>query len=193
MALNIPLLASLQANFTPKANSFKLKRGVSVLGELGSHDLILLVSCCGIFMLSILQLAGSVESLLRAADNADRKGDQLALASFGVIYATFKIVSVWMTSSFLIIVQRQAITGVQEAKWTLLCLAYIIAFNATQWLDMFEIHPFNLLCQAFGKSAGKTIGHILHPISSLYPLHSAMIAYDTYKTVNSKLIHLKEK
>ena len=192
MALNIPLLALLyhQAHVTTKANGFKLKRGVSILGELGSHDMILLLGCCGIFTLNILRLAGAVEIVFRAAGHADRKGDHLALASFGIIYTLFELFGVWVLTSFLITVQRQAITGVQEAKWTLLCLMYILISSATQWLGIFEgTHSFTLLCHAFGKSTGKTIGLALHPLASLYPLHSAMLAYETYTTVNSNLRH----
>ena len=158
MALNTPLLAllSLQARFTTKPNGFKLKRGVSILGELRSHDMILLLGCCGIFMLNILRFVGAVEIVFRAAGHADHKGDHLVLASFGIVYTSFELFSVWVMTSFFIIVQRQAITGVKEAKWTLLCLMYTLIFSATQWIGIFEgTHSFNLLCHAFGKSTGE--------------------------------------
>ena len=133
MACGVPLVALMlhQSHITTKTGSFKLKRGASGLGKLESHDVVLFLSCLAIFMFNILRLLGGVVMLCRAADLADLKGDQLALASFGVIYAVYELFKSWVMTSFLIIVQRQAIEDPKEAKWTLLCLMYVITFNAT--------------------------------------------------------------
>ena len=153
MACGIPLVALMlhQSRITTKTGSFKLKRGVSALDELESHDVVLLLSCLAIFMFNILRLLGGVVVLCRAADLADLKGDQLALASFGVIYAVYELLKSWVMTSFLIIVQRQAIEHPKEAKWTLLCLLYIITVNATQWFaHILETDSWNLLYESFG-------------------------------------------
>ena len=91
-------------------------------------------------------------------------------------------------TSFLVVVQRQEIGGTDQARWTLICLIYTGILNATQWaIESLEIASWVELTTFYGHTQGMVIGVLLEPLTSLYGIHSAMIAYEAYKTVRNDL------
>ena len=188
MAVMIPVLILVQFYYrvTLAVKYFELKREVSTLSGLGSHDKLLLLSCGGTFVLNMLQLISAIELLCRGAASDDN--DRLPMAYIGVFYSCFQLYSMWVMTFFLLIVQRQIIRGITEAKIALITLIYVIILNATQWLiNNLETDPWVLLGAAYGQVAGMVIGTTLEPIISLYGLHSAMVAYETCKTILADL------
>ena len=91
-------------------------------------------------------------------------------------------------TSFLVVVQRQEIVGTDQARWRLICLIYTGILNATQWaIDSLEIASWVELTTFHGYTQGKVIGVLLEPLTLLYGIHSAMIAYEAYTTIRKDL------
>ena len=61
--------------------------------------------------------------------------------------------------------------------------------NVTIWLSKsLDIDSGRFLGEAYGKTMGMAIGVTLEPIVSLYGLHAATVAYETYKNIYSGFV-----
>ena len=188
MGISIPLAGLLffQSRITTKGRIFEVKEGVSLFSGLESHDKILVLASVGIFIIGIFHFSGAVGLLFRASSI---EHDRLIFASFAVFYALFQVSFIWIMTLFLLIVQRQSIHGFAQTKWTLICLLYSIVLNVTQWLSSsLEIESWQFLADAYGKTTGMAISVTLEPVVSLYGLHAAMVAYETYRDIYSESV-----
>ena len=170
---------------TDSAKTFRPRRTVSLVSRLiGEHDRVILVSCVGIFTLNIFRFASAIGILA----DISRPRENTVLACYTGIFAIFQTYSAWVMTSFLVVVQRQKIVGTDQARWTLICLIYTGILNATQWaIESLEIASWVELTTFYGHTQGKVIGVLLEPLTSLYGIHSAMIAYEAYKTVRNDI------
>ena len=170
---------------TDSAKTFRPRHTVSLVsGLIGEHDRVILVSCVGIFILNIFRFVSAVGILAEIP----WPHENTVLACYTGIFAIFQTYSAWVMTSFLVVVQRQEIVGADQARWTLICLIYTGILNATQWaIDSLEIASWVELTTFYGHTQGKAIGFFLEPLTSLYGIHSAMVAYEAYKTVRNDL------
>ena len=184
ITFNLPAIAMYRyQNFlTDSFSSFRLKMRISYLRDLvESHDRILLLSCVGIFTLNIFRLMASIGLLFKANS---LHPDELCLACFTLVFAIFRMYTLWMMTTFLFIVQRQNLRGKLAIEWTLVCLVYTIVLSSTQWLyDSINIDTWIELKNYFGDTPGEVMGILLEPITSLYGIHSAMVAMEAYKSI----------
>ena len=188
MGISIPLAGLLffQSRITTKGRIFEVKEGVSLFSGLESHDKILVLASAGIFVIGIFHFSGAVGLLFRASSI---EHDRLIFASLAVFYALFQVSFIWIMTLFLLIVQRQSIHGFVQTKWTLICLLYSIVLNVTQWLSSsLEIESWQFLADAYGKTTGMAISVTLEPVVSLYGLHAALVAYETYRDIYSESV-----
>ena len=115
-------------------------------------------------------------------------GEDIAIVCFAIIYSLFKIYSVWLTTSFLAIVQRQLLRCPQEVKWTLISLACSVVWNATLWLqESLQLASWEDLRIFYGDTLGRLIGTLLEPVSTLYGLHAAMIAFEAFNEIQATI------
>ena len=170
---------------TDSAKTFRPRHTVSLVsGLIGEHDRVLLISCVGIFTLNIFRFA----SVIGILAGISRPREDTVLACYTGIFAIFQTYSAWVMTSFLVVVQRQELGGTDQARWTLICLIYTGILNATQWaIESLEIASWVELTTFYGHTQGKVIGVLLEPLTSLYGIHSAMIAYEAYKTVRNDI------
>ena len=71
----------------------------------------------------------------------------------------------------------------------------MVVLNATNWLvSIAEENSWMDFQSYFGSQLGKVMGVLMEPFASLYGLHAAIIAYETYKTVYSdaRFINVKK-
>ena len=183
MAFYIPFIGlyHFQIFLSGRSKTILLKNPITVSsGLIQSHDIVLLLSGGGIFMLNIFRLVAAMGILMRFATRAQ---DEIALAAFSIVYAVFQFYIVWTMTSFLLIIQRRKFTSDAEVKWVLICLIYTFVANACNWLiGLFNVSSWIELELYYG-SIGKVIGGSVEPIISLYGLHAAMIAYGTYHDI----------
>ena len=170
---------------TDSAKTFRPRHTVSLVsGLIGEQDRVILISCVGIFTLNIFRFASAAGILAEISGPRENT----VLACYTGIFAIFQTYSAWVMTSFLVVVQRQKIVGTDQARWTLICLIYTGILNATQWaIDSLEIASWVELTTFYGHTQGMVIGVLLEPLTSLYGIHSAMIAYEAYKTVRNDL------
>ena len=149
--------------------------------NIGTHNIMLLLCSCGVFCQSIFRLSAAAGLLFTeySTDPSD-----LALYILAVLYSIVIIGMTWQMTSFLMRVQKYKTQSHLEMKWNLVCLINVIVTNAMQWLiEIVVIEESPLARRYFGKVTGQVIGVLLNPFASLYGLHAAMMAYETYKTL----------
>ena len=99
------------------------------------------------------------------------------------------MIMIWLMTSYLLRVQKYKIKSPLEMKWNLICLINIIVTNSMQWMvESIQIEDSPLPCQYFTEHTGQVIGILLNPFSTLYGLHAAMVAYETYKVLFKKAL-----
>ena len=183
----LPLLVMYHFHLflTDSAKTFRPRHTVSLVsGLLGEHDRVILISCVGIFTLNMFRFASALGILA----DLSRPRENTVLACYTGIFAIFQTYLAWVMTSFLVVVQRQKIVGTDQARWTFICLIYTGILNATQWaIDSLEVASWIELTTFYGHTQGKVIGILLEPLTSLYGIHSAMVAYEAYKTVRNDL------
>ena len=195
IAYSLPLagLLNYHSFITNRSETIPVKPGISLLhGLLEGHDRLLLLSCGGIFAISIFRLIGTIDLFYRISSVGR---EDIVLASYAAIYSIFQMYLFWLMTSFILIVQRQMIPSVTEAKVVLACLLYVVALNTTNWLvSITEENSWIDLQSYYGSQLGEVMGVLMEPFASLYGLHAAIIAYETYKTVYSdaRFINVKK-
>ena len=186
IAYSLPLVGLLnyQSFITNRSETIPVKPGISALhGLLAGHDRLLLLSCGGIFAIHIFRLIGAIDLFCRLSSVGR---EDIVLASYEAVFSIFRMYMFWLMTSFILIVQRQMILSVTEAKVVLTCLLYVVALNATNWLvSIAEENSWMDFQSYFGPQLGEVMGVLMEPFASLYGLHAAIIAYETYKTVYS--------
>ena len=116
IAYSLPLVGLLnyQSFITNRSETIPVKPGISALhGLLAGHDRLLLLSCGGIFAIHIFRLIGAIDLFCRLSSVGR---EDIVLASYEAIYAIFRMYLFWLMTSFILIVQRQMILTVTEAK-----------------------------------------------------------------------------
>ena len=186
IAYSLPLIGLLhyQSSIMNHSKTIPVKPGISALhGLLVGHDRLLLLSCSGIFAISIFRLMGAIQMFGRYSSVGR---EEIVLASYAVIYSIFRLYLFWLMTSFILIVQRQMIQSVTEAKVAMKCLLYVVALNGTNWLiSIVDVNSWIELQSYYGPTLGKIMGALMEPFVSLYGLHAAIVAYETYQTVSS--------
>ena len=187
MAYSLPLIGLLQyhAYIMNRSEKILVKPSVSTIHELlEGHDRVLLLSCGGIFAISIFRLFAAVGILFRIS-SVER--EEIVLASYALIYSIFKMYLFWHMTSFILIVQRQLIQCSTEAKAVLVCLLYVVVLNATNWfVNIVEVNSWIEFQAYFGPTRGEFLGALMEPFESLYGLHATIIAYEAYKSLYSE-------
>ena len=165
--------------------TFRLKDYISFQhGLVGSHDVILMIGCSGMFMTNVFRLVASAGILF--GHDGPLPTDVLSLACFGLIYYLLQIYVVSSTTSFLLIIQRKKIISEAELKFVRICLMYIICWNATDWLSsVVYVSDWKELTLYYGPVVGTMIGRFMQPVVWLYYLHTSLLAYETYKDINA--------
>ena len=179
ISYSIPLLGLLhyQSFILNRSKRTPVKPGVS--GLLEGHDRLLLLSCGGIFAISIFRLIGAIEMFTQVSSVGT---DDIVLASYAAIYSIFRIYLFWSMTSFLLLVQRRMVQSLLETKLVLVCLLYTVALNAANWLiSIAEVHACIELQSYYGSKLGEVMGGLFEPFESLYGLHAAIVAYETYQ------------
>ena len=187
---SLPLIGLLhyQSFIMNRSKTIPVKPGISALhGLLVGHDRLLLLSCGGIFAISIFRLIGAIQMFGRFSSVGT---EDIVLASYAAIYSIFRIYLFWFMTSFILIVQRQVIQSVTEAKVAMKCLLYVVALNAINWLlSIADVNSWIELQSYYGPTLGRIVGALMEPFVSLYGLHAAIVAYETFQTVSS---HVKK-
>ena len=187
IAICLPLFGMyrLQIMKTKSSKVFPLRKSVSILYELQSHDRLLLLSCSSIFVINIFRVTGAVRFLLCPVP---KDTDTIVLAASSIVCSLFKIIFTWEMTSFLFTVQRQMIQSVAALKLTSICLIYTVVLRATLWVTgLTEVQTWLELYTFYGES-GPLIGILLKPVASLYGIHASVVAYEHYKLVFSDLV-----
>ena len=154
--------------------------------RLEGHDVMLLLCTCGIFCQCFIRLT-AVIGLLASASY--KNNDEFAILIFGLVYSIVIVVYIWYSTSFLLRIQRRNLMSPLEIKWVLATLVFIATSNATEWLiDTIIVQEWPVQGRYFGKTAGRAIGVLLDPFTTLYGLHAAMVAYEAYKVVLRKAL-----
>ena len=164
--------------------TFRLKNNISFQhGLVGSHDVILIIGCSGMFMANVFRLVASAGILF--GHDGPLPTDLLSLECFGLIYYLLQIYVVSSTTSFLLIIQRKRIISEAELKFVRICLMYTIFFNAGDWLtSVVYVWLWKDLTLYYGPVVGTMIGRFMQPLVYLYYLHTALLAYETYRDIN---------
>ena len=85
-------------------------------------------------------------------------------------------------TSFLFVVQHRVVQLLLETKLVLVCLVYTIVLNATNWLNsVAEVNTWIELQSYYGSNLGEVMGGLFEPFESLYGLHAAIVAYESYQ------------
>ena len=179
IAYSIPLLGLLhyQSFILNRSKRNPVKPGDS--GLLEGHDRLLLLSCGGIFAISIFRLIGAIEMFTQVSSVGT---DDIVLASYAAIYSIFRIYLFWSMTSFLLLVQRRMVQSLLETKLVVVCLLYTVALNAANWLiSIAEVNACIELQSYYGSKLGEVMGGLFEPFESLYGLHAAIVAYETYQ------------
>ena len=153
-------------------------------GRLEGHDRLLLLGSWGIFVISMLRLIGAIKMLCGLISV---RREDIVLASYAAIYSIFRVYLFWSMTSFLLVVQRRTVQSLTEAKLVTSCLLYMIALNATNWLiSIAEENSWIELQSYYGSKVGEVMGGLFEPFESLYGLHAAIVAYETYQKLLSR-------
>ena len=154
--------------------------------NLGTHDVMLLLCSCGLFCQSMFRLSSAAGLLFTQYSN---NPNDLALYVFAIFYSIVIMIMTWQMTSFLLRVQKYKIQSHLEMKWNLVCLINIIVTNAMQWLiESVTIEESPLPCTYFSEKTGRVVGILLNPFATLYGLHAALMAYETYKLLFKKAL-----
>ena len=186
IAYSLPLVGLLRYH-SFIMNRFKMipvKPGISSLhGLLEGHDRLLLLSCGGVFVISIFRLIGAIEMFCHLSSVGR---EDIVLASYAAIYSIFRIYLFWSMTSFLFVVQHRLVQLLLETKLVLVCLIYTIVLNATNWLySVAEENTWIELQSYYGSNLGEVMGGLFEPFESLYGLHAAIVAYESYQDLLS--------
>ena len=174
---------------------FRISRHVPILEDRGpsgwqsrleGHDVLLLMCTCGLFCQCFVRLTAATGLLF---NGSYKKSDELCNVVLAIVYSIVTIVYIWSVTSFLLRIQRQNLTSFLEIKWVLATLVFIATTNGTQWLiDTIIVTDWPVQEQYFGTNPGMVIGVLLKPFTTLYGLHAAMIAYESFKVVLRKAL-----
>ena len=174
---------------------FRISRHVSILEDRGpsgwqsrleGHDVLLLICTCGLFCQCFVRLTAATGLLF---NGSYKNSDELCNVVLAIVYSIVTIVYIWSVTSFLLRIQRQNLTSFLEIKWVLATLVFIATTNGTQWLiDTIIVTDWPVQEQYFGTNPGRVIGVLLKPFTTLYGLHAAMIAYESFKVVLRKAL-----
>ena len=182
IAYSLPLVGLLryQSFIMNQSNRIPVKPGVSALhGLLEGHDRLLLLSCGGIFVISIFRLIGATDMICHLSSIGK---EDIVLAIYAAIYSIIRIYLLWLMTLFLLVVQRRLVRSVPETKLVLVCLIYTIALNASNWLiSIADVNTWIELQSYYGSKLGEVMGGLFEPFESLYGLHAAIVAYESYQ------------
>ena len=167
------------ASRTLRVNDYLPQRYDTLQG----HEVILVVSCSSSFLLSLFRIGSAIAAITYTPHLSH---DELILACYSIVYGFFVIFHLWVTTRFLLVVQRQVLRGPAVVKWTKVCLIYVVLVNGMIWfVGVIDIHNSegHELKIYYGQPMGKFLREIFDPLVCLFPLHAAIIAYETYKTI----------
>ncbi|XP_071505955.1 uncharacterized protein [Diadema antillarum] len=172
-----------QQRLTRDCDSVITPSGSSTLSSfLGGDDIVLLISLFGVFALAIFRLISAIGILFRSSNLAEN----VALASFAIFFSLYEMVRAWLMTSFLLLVQRQVITGPAQVRWTLVLLVYTGMASAVDWVaDSLEKDTWPVERLFFREKVGLVIGILLRPMAMLNELYAAVVSYHAFKTIRS--------
>ncbi|XP_071487784.1 uncharacterized protein [Diadema antillarum] len=183
IAFLIPLIILLVKESKTYRNTLSLTVDSRAFPErkFRGHDVLLLLCTCGIFSQNFFRSCAAVGLLVKGGSLSN---DDILLSVSAIVYSLVITIVIWLTATFLFDIQRYSKATPQRTKWNLSCLIYIIVMNGMEWvIRSFTAENWVIHTLFFGNKTGEVIGVLLDPFSSLYQLHTAMIAYEIYKVI----------
>ena len=160
----------------------------SLDGSYTGNEKLLVLTCTGACLYEISCFIASLGNIFQVSEISHTL---LVLSAVSVLSSVFGTIRKSLETIFLLRVHRQSLKR-NEVGWTLFCLLYMGMANATQWLWDSLIHDVHspvawpVLTTFFAGRVGAAIGMLLVPFTHLYELHTAILAYEIFKSIRAQ-------